>query len=83
MREVETGNDLPDLVRWSKFSGASFSKDGNGFFYSRYDEPKAQSMLRDANYYQKLYYHRLGTPQSEDTLIYIATIRRSGASADR
>jgi len=70
VREVETGNDLPDLVRWSKFSGASFSKDGKGFFYSRYDEPKAESMLRDANYYQKLYYHRLGTPQSEDTLIY-------------
>lgn len=70
VREVETGNDLPDLVRWSKFSGASFSKDGRGFFYSRFDEPKAQSMLRDANYYQKLCYHRLGTPQSEDTLVY-------------
>ena len=70
VREVETGNDLPDLVQWSKFSGASFSKDGKGFFYSRYDEPKAESMLRDANYYQKLYYHRLGTPQAEDTLIY-------------
>ncbi len=39
VREVETGNDLPDLVRWSKFSGASFSKDGRGFFYSRFDEP--------------------------------------------
>ena len=70
VREVETGNDLPDLVRWSKFSGASFSKDGRGFFYSRFDEPKAESMLRDANYYQKLCYHRLGTPQSEDTLVY-------------
>ena len=70
VREVETGNDLPDRVRWSKFSGASFSKDGRGFFYSRFDEPKAQSMLRDANYYQKLCYHRRGTPQSEDTLVY-------------
>jgi prolyl oligopeptidase len=70
VREVATGKDLPDLIRWSKFSGASFSKDGKGFFYSRYDEPKEQSMLRDANYYQKLYYHKLGTPQSEDVLIY-------------
>jgi prolyl oligopeptidase len=70
VREVATGKDLPDLVRWSKFSGASFSKDGEGFFYSRYDEPKSQSMLRDANYYQKLYYHRMGTPQAEDALIY-------------
>jgi prolyl oligopeptidase len=70
LREVATGKDLPDLIKWSKFSGASFSKDNKGFFYSRYDEPKEQSMLRDANYYQKLYYHKLGTPQSEDTLIY-------------
>jgi prolyl oligopeptidase len=70
VREVETGKDLSDLVQWSKFSGASFSKDGKGFFYSRYDAPKELSMLRDANYCQKLYYHRLGTPQSEDVLIY-------------
>jgi prolyl oligopeptidase len=70
VRDVATGKDLPDLIKWSKFSGASFSKDGKGFFYSRYDEPKEQSMLRDANYYQKLYYHKLGTPQSEDALIY-------------
>ncbi len=69
VREIATGKDLPDLIKWSKFSGASFGKDGKGFFYSRYDEPK-ESMLREANYYQKLYYHKLGTPQSEDTLIY-------------
>jgi prolyl oligopeptidase len=70
VREVATGKDLPDLIKWSKFSGASFSKDGKGFYYSRYDEPKAQSMLRDTNYYQKLYYHKLGAPQAEDELIY-------------
>jgi prolyl oligopeptidase len=70
VREVATGKDLPDIIKWSKFSGASFSKEGKGFFYSRYDEPKEQSMLRDANYYQKLYFHKLGTPQSEDALIY-------------
>jgi prolyl oligopeptidase len=70
VRDVASGKDLPDLIKWSKFSAASFSKDGRGFFYSRYDEPKEQSKLRDANYYQKLYYHKLGSPQSEDSLIY-------------
>lgn len=70
VRDVETGKDLPDLIKWVKFSGASWTKDGKGFFYSRYDEPKQGTMLRDANYFQKLYFHRLGTPQSEDPLIY-------------
>ncbi len=70
VRDVDTGKDLPDLVRWVKFSGASWTKDGKGFFYSRYDEPKQGTMLRDANYFHKLYYHKLGMPQSEDKLIY-------------
>ena len=69
VRDVDTGKDLPDLIKWVKFSGASWSKDGKGFYYSRYDEPKGTA-LRDANYFQKLYYHKLGTPQSEDKLIY-------------
>jgi prolyl oligopeptidase len=70
VRDVETGTDLSDDLRWAKFSGASWTKDGQGFFYSRYDEPKPGDELQDTNYYQKLYYHRLGTPQSEDPLIY-------------
>jgi prolyl oligopeptidase len=70
VRDVDTGKDLPDLIKWVKFSGASWTKDNKGFFYSRYDEPKADTALRDANYFQKLYYHRLGTPQSDDKLIY-------------
>jgi prolyl oligopeptidase len=70
VRDVETGKDLPDIIKWVKFSGASWTKDGKGFFYSRYDEPKQGTMLRDANYFQKLYFHRLGTQQSEDPLIY-------------
>jgi len=69
VRDVDTGKDLADDIRWVKFSGASWSKDNKGFYYSRYDEPKGASM-RDANYFQKLYYHRLGTAQSEDKLIY-------------
>src|SRR5215472_6056340 len=69
VRDVGTGKDLPDVIKWVKFSGASWTRDGKGFFYSRYDEPK-DAVLREANYFQKLYYHRRGTPQSEDTLIY-------------
>jgi len=69
VRDVDTGKDIPDLIKWVKFSGASWSKDGKGFYYSRYDEPKGTA-LRDANYFQKLYYHVLGTPQSDDKLIY-------------
>ncbi len=70
VRNIETGEDTEDIVKWVKFSGASWTHDNQGFFYSRYDEPNEQSKLEDVNYYQKLYYHRLGTAQSEDTLIY-------------
>ncbi|MFT0813719.1 prolyl oligopeptidase family serine peptidase [Synechococcus sp. OH20] len=70
VRDIETGEDLPDHLRWIKFSGASWTRDGQGFFYSRYDEPPPGSEYESANYFQKLYYHRLGTPQSEDVLIY-------------
>ncbi len=69
VRDVDTGKDLADDIKWVKFSGASWTKDNKGFFYSRYDEPKGAA-LRDTNYFQKLYYHRLGAPQSEDKLIY-------------
>jgi prolyl oligopeptidase len=70
VRDIETGEDLPDRIQWVKFSGASWTPDHQGFFYSRYDEPNAATQLEDTNYYQKLYYHRLGTAQSEDILIY-------------
>jgi len=70
VRDVETGEDLADHLKWIKFSGASWTPDHQGFFYSRYDEPNEATKLEDVNYFQKLYYHRLGTPQSEDILIY-------------
>jgi len=70
VRDVETGKDLGDHLMWIKFSGASWTKDKKGFYYSRYDEPKEGQELQQANYYNKLCYHRLGTPQSADTLIY-------------
>ncbi len=69
VRDVNTGRDLPDLIEWSKFSGASWTKDNQGFYYSRYDAPTGDE-LQSANFYQKLYYHRIGTDQSEDELVY-------------
>jgi prolyl oligopeptidase len=69
VRDIDTGKDLSDDLKWLKFSSASWSKDNKGFYYSRYDEPKGAA-LRDTNYFQKLYYHRLGTAQSDDKLIY-------------
>lgn len=70
VRDVASGKDLPDSVNWVKFSGASWTKDGQGFYYSRYDEPTPGERLTQANYYHKLYFHRLGTPQSADVLVY-------------
>ena len=70
VRDVDTSKDLADDIKWVKFSGASWTKDNKGFYYSRYDEPKEGTVMRGANYFQKLYYHRLGTAQSEDKLIY-------------
>ena len=70
VRDVATAKDLPDVVKWSKFSGASWLGDGSGFFYSRYGEPDTGAALSGVNQNQKVYFHRLGTPQSADTLVY-------------
>ena len=70
VRDVDTGEDLADHLRWVKFSGASWAKDGSGFYYSRYDAPAPGEELQQANYYQKLYFHALGTPQEADVLVY-------------
>jgi prolyl oligopeptidase len=70
IREVDTGQDRSDHLKWVKFSGAAWTHDNLGFFYGRYDEPKAGEKYKEANYYQKLYYHRIGTSQNEDKLIY-------------
>ena len=69
VRDVQTTKDLSDQLKWVKFSSVSWIRDGKGFFYSRYDEPKADA-LKGANYFQKVYFHKLGTPQAEDVLVY-------------
>jgi prolyl oligopeptidase len=70
VREVEAGRDLEDYLQWVKFSGAAWTHDGQGFYYSRYDEPEEGLAYKGANYYHKLFYHRLGRPQGEDELVY-------------
>ena len=70
VREVDSGKDTSDHIKWVKFSSTSWLRDGSGFFYSRYDEPKEATKLADVNYFQKLYFHKLGTPQSSDSLVY-------------
>ncbi|MEQ1861982.1 MAG: prolyl oligopeptidase family serine peptidase [Chthoniobacteraceae bacterium] len=70
VRDVRSGRDLDDVLKWSKFSGASWAKDGGGFYYSRYDEPKPGEERKGVVEFQKLYFHKLGTPQSDDRLIY-------------
>ena len=70
VREVDTGADRPDHLRWVKFSGIAWRHDGSGFYYSRYDAPDEKQQLRAVNYFQKLFFHRLGTEQSADQLIY-------------
>jgi len=73
VRDVATGKDLPDTLKWSKAGGGSWRKDGSGFYYTAYDPPKVGAVLKAANEYEKLYLHRLGTPQSDDELIYTRT----------
>jgi prolyl oligopeptidase len=70
VRDIDTGKDLDDHLKWVKFSGASWTPDGKGFFYSRYDAPDEAGKLASVNYFQKLYFHKIGTPQSADVLVY-------------
>jgi prolyl oligopeptidase len=70
VRDVDRGEDLPDRLEWVKFSGASWTLSGEGFYYSRFDEPAAGALLTGQTYWHKLYYHRIGEPQSADRLVY-------------
>ena len=71
VRDVATRQDRPDHLKWIKFSSAAWTHDGAGFFYSRYPEPTAGTdPLLEVNHNQKVYYHKLGTDQSADRLIY-------------
>jgi prolyl oligopeptidase len=69
VKDMSTGDLLDDKIEWAKFSGLSWQ--GDGFYYSRYPEPKEGDELSAANEYHAVYFHKLGTEQSEDKLIYV------------
>ncbi|MBL8959519.1 MAG: S9 family peptidase [Gemmatimonadetes bacterium] len=70
IRRVRDGVDLPDTLRWVRFSNLSWTRDGRGFFYSRFPARDSSTRLSDALEHHRLYYHRLGTPQAEDVLVF-------------
>lgn len=70
VRRVEDGQDLPDVLQWSKFSTVSWLTSGAGFYYTAYDEPAKGAELSATNYFNKLFFHRLGEQQAQDALVY-------------
>ncbi|WP_210423302.1 prolyl oligopeptidase family serine peptidase [Sphingopyxis microcysteis] len=70
VKDVATGQDLSDEVRWVKFSALDWAKDGSGFYYSRFPEPKEGEAFQSLNENHAVYFHKLGTPQSADVLIH-------------
>ena len=70
IRDVATGQELPDRIEWVKFSGISWAKDGSGFYYSRYDAPKPGAALTAVNEFQKVYFHTGGMAHATDQLVY-------------
>lgn len=66
--EIATKRELPDVLKWVKFSGADWN--GDGFYYSRYPAPAKGMELSATNSYHKVYYHKLGDPQEKDVLIF-------------
>ncbi|WP_346239049.1 prolyl oligopeptidase family serine peptidase [Niabella insulamsoli] len=67
--DAESKRLLTDKIEWVKFGSPAWSAD-EGFYYSRYDQPDEKSKLSKANEFQKVFYHKIGTPQSEDLLVY-------------
>jgi prolyl oligopeptidase len=70
VRDVRTGEDRPDLLRWSKFGGASWLRDGSGFFYARFPAPAEGAERTGVTRNQQIWFHRLGTAQADDRLVY-------------
>ncbi len=66
--DMNTLQTLPDKIEWTKFSGVAWQ--GDGFYYSRYDQPATGTELSSKNEYQKVYFHRIGTAQTADPLVY-------------
>ena len=70
VRDVDTGKDRDDHLELDQVLGGLVDQGRQGFYYGRFPEPKTGENLKGANYYQKLYFHKLGTPQPDDVLVY-------------
>jgi len=70
LHDLEKGEDLGDHLKWTKFTGTSWTPDSKGFFYSRFDAPPPGEQFKALNQNQKVFYHRVGTDQSRDVLVY-------------
>jgi prolyl oligopeptidase len=68
--DIDSGEVLDDRLDWVKFSSVEWTPDSKGFFYGRYDAPEAGTEYQGLNLNQKLHYHRIGTPQADDILVY-------------
>ena len=68
--DVETGQAESDHLKWSRFGGVSWAKDGNGFYYNRYPEPPEGEKHQSSALNQMVYFHKLGTKQDDDQLVY-------------
>ncbi|WP_240500114.1 prolyl oligopeptidase family serine peptidase [Sphingomonas montana] len=68
--DVDTGKVMTDEIKFVKNSNGSWAKGGSGFYYSRFPEPAAGDTFQAVNLNSKLYFHRIGTPQSADRLVY-------------
>jgi prolyl oligopeptidase len=68
--EVDSGRQLDDTVKWSRFGGADWNKEGTGFYYTRYPEPEPGEKFQAAALNQMVYFHKLGTKQEDDQLVY-------------
>lgn len=70
LRNVESARDGKDTLKWVKFSGLSWTRDNKGFFYEGYEPQKEGNKLTNVVRNQRVYYHKVGTPQSSDMLVY-------------
>ena len=70
LRDMKSGKDLADVLNWTKFTSTAWTTDSKGFFYSRFPEVSSDEKFQALNTNQKVYYHRVGTDQSDDTLVY-------------
>ena len=83
VRDVASGNDTSDAIKWAKFTDLTWAKDGRGFYYARYAEPAPGQQYQGSSSNQQIYFHKLGTAQAADRLIYATPVGTRPLSFDR